>query len=209
MLHWITHTMNALGYVGVLWLMLLENLLPFIPSEIIMPLAGYSAVQGKMSIFFVVASGTVGSVLGNLPIYFVCRAIGRQRLKNWASRHGRWLMLSGEHVDRAKEWFDRHGKKAVFICRMVPGIRPLISIPAGFYKMRFGLYLAYTTFGTFIWVTVLALLGFVLGENFLLVQHYLGPVAFAVLGVLAAAIVYWVLKHRKGHTPGDDSLSGR
>ncbi len=198
MLKWIAHTMNGLGYLGVLWLMLLENLVPFIPSEVIMPLAGNAAAQGKMSLLLIVAAGTTGSILGNLPIYFLCRVLGRDRLKSWAERYGTWLTLSAREVEGAREWFGRHGKKAVFLCRMVPGIRPLISIPAGFYRMHFGLYLAYTALGTFLWVAFLGMMGFFLGEHFLLVEHYLGPVAFAVLGILGGTLVFWVVKRRRG-----------
>src|SRR5687767_4658381 len=131
MLEWITEFMNSMGYFAIVFLMFLENVFPPIPSEVIMPMAGFTATQGKLSFIGVVIAGTLGSVLGALPLYFVGKTIGEDRLKSWAHSHGKWLTVSRDDIDKAKEWFEKHGAIAVLIGRLVPGVRSLISLPAG------------------------------------------------------------------------------
>jgi membrane protein DedA with SNARE-associated domain len=191
MLEWMTEIMNALGYAGIVFLMFLENVFPPIPSEIIMPLAGFTATQGRLSFVGVVIAGMVGSVLGALPLYYLGARVGEHRLVAWADRHGRWLTVSGEDVKRASAWFNRHGGKAVFFGRLVPGIRSLISIPAGISEMNLPLFLLYSAIGTGLWAAFLAYLGYLLGKNYEQVDAYLGPVSYIVLGALAAAFAVW------------------
>src|SRR4028119_1799709 len=123
MFEWITNLMNSLGYFAVVVLMFLENMFPPIPSELIMPLAGYTVTKGKLTFVGVVLAGTLGSVLGALPLYYLGQFIGEERLKTWADQHGKWLTVSREDIEQSRSWFDRHGSKAVFLCRLVPGVR--------------------------------------------------------------------------------------
>jgi membrane protein DedA with SNARE-associated domain len=197
MLEWITETMNSLGYVGIVLLMFLENVFPPIPSEIIMPLAGFTATQGRLSFVGVVIAGMLGSVLGALPLYYLGARVGEERLVGWADRHGRWLTVSGQDITRAVAWFNRHGGKAVFFARLVPGVRSLISIPAGIGRMKLPLFLLYSAMGTRLWAAFLAYLGHLLGENYEQVDAYLGPVSYVVLGALAVAFVVWVVQRRR------------
>lgn len=197
MLEWITNTMDSLGYLGIGLLMFLENLFPPIPSELIMPLAGLTVAQGKLQFAPVVVAGVVGTVLGALPWYYAGKILGEQRLKRLADRYGKWLTISSKDITEAKRWFDKHGGKAVFFCRIVPGVRTLISLPAGISNMHLVPFLLYSTLGTLLWVGLLTYAGYALGENYALVEEYLAPVSKIVLIALIVAFVVWVVRRNK------------
>src|SRR3546814_5794331 len=129
MFDWIVAAIERTGYLGIALLMLAENLFPPIPSELIMPLAGFTAAQGNLSFPLLVAAGTTGSLLGAVFWYIIGRWLGCDRLKRWADRHGRWMTMSPEDVDKAAEWFGRHAGKAVLFGRLVPAVRTLLSVP--------------------------------------------------------------------------------
>lgn len=194
MVEWITNTMNSLGYWGIGLLMFLENLFPPIPSELIMPLAGFTVAQGKLNFALVVLAGVVGTVIGAIPWYYIGKIFGEQRLKSWADKYGKWLTISSKDIDKAKRWFDRHGGKAVFLCRLVPGVRTLISLPAGMCEMPLVPFFLYSTIGTTLWVGLLTYAGYLLGDNYELVDEYLGPVSKIVLVTLIIALVLWVVR---------------
>ena len=198
MVDWILGVIGSLGYPGAALLMFLENVFPPIPSEVVMPLAGVVASRGQLNFWGVVVAGTLGSVLGALPLYYIGARFGLDRLKRWADEHGKWLALSGEEIDHAKEWFDRHGAWVVFFGRLVPGVRSLISIPAGADRMPLPSFLLYTTGGAAIWTGLLAYAGVVLGQNFGVIERYLDPIGWTVFGLLAVLIVYRIVKaHRQ------------
>lgn len=203
MLDWIKNLMDSLGYIGIVCLMFLENVFPPIPSEVIMPLAGFTAAQGNLSFIGVVLAGTLGSVVGALPLYYLGRVVGEDRLKQWADRYGKWLTVSGKEIERADQWFERHGPKAVFIGRLVPGVRSLISIPAGISGMNLLQFLLYSAVGALIWTALLAYLGWLLGENYERVNTYLGPITYVVVGGLLIAGIIWVVRRKKQHTAGE------
>src|SRR5688572_27302821 len=136
MASWVIGFISATGYWGILLLMFVENIFPPIPSEVIMPLAGYMVAHGSLTFLGATAAGMGGSVLGALPLYFAGRKLDKGRVKRYADRHGRWLTVSGDDIDRASRWFDRHGGAAVLLCRLIPGVRSLISIPAGISGMN-------------------------------------------------------------------------
>jgi len=196
-LEWIQNTMTSLGYPGVALLMFLENVFPPIPSELIMPLAGFTASRGELSFVGVVLAGSLGSLLGQLPLYYLGRWVGEEKLVAWADRYGKWLTVSGDDIRRADDWFDRHGHKTVFFARLVPGLRSLISIPAGLSEMCLVTFLVYSALGTGLWALLLAALGGLLGENYEAVDTYLGPVAFVVLGGLLMWALVWVARRRR------------
>ena len=206
MADWVTSFVGSAGYWGIVLLMFLENVFPPIPSELIMPLGGFATARGELNFFGVVAAGTAGSVLGALPFYYLGRVVDEERLKGWANRCGRWLTVSGEDIARADDWFDRHGGTAVFLCRLVPGIRSLISIPAGMSGMSMIPFLLYTTLDTGLWAAALAYAGRLLGKNYDRVQNYVGPAAYVVLGLLAVAVVGWVV-YRKRRAGGRGEAS--
>jgi len=120
--------------------------------------------------------------LGALPLYYLGAKLGEERLKRLATRHGRWLTFSSEDVDKSKEWFERHGAKAVLFCRLIPGIRSFISIPAGFNRMNLASFMLFTTMGAGIWTSLLAYTGYILGTNFRQIGEYLDIVTYVVFG---------------------------
>lgn len=197
MVEWITNTMDSLGYWGIGILMFLENLFPPIPSELIMPLAGFTISQGKMEFAPAVFAGVMGTVIGALPWYYAGKILGEQRLKSLADRYGKWLTISSKDITKATGWFDRHGGKAVFFCRLVPGVRTLISLPAGISNMPILPFLLYSTIGTTLWVGLLTYAGYALGDNYELVDEYLAPVSKIVLAILIAAFVIWIVQKRR------------
>jgi membrane protein DedA with SNARE-associated domain len=197
MANWIINTIQATGYFGIVFLMFLENVFPPIPSELIMPLAGYMAAEGKQNLLGVVVAGTVGAVLGALPLYYAGYFLGEERLKVFADRHGRWLTMSREDLDRAKKWFDQHGGRAVFLCRLIPALRSLISIPAGVAGMSLPAFLCYTAMGAGLWTALLTYAGYFLGANFEQVGKYLNPASYIVLAAILAMYLKRVFAPKK------------
>lgn len=196
MSRWVMDVMQSGGYFGLVFLMVLENVFPPIPSEVILPLAGYMASQDRLLLGGVIAAGTFGSVLGQLPLYWAGRKFGQQRLCRFAARHGRWLAVSPRDIDRASAWFDRRGAWTVLVCRLIPGLRSLISIPAGMHRMPMATFLLWTSVGTAAWSALLAWAGYWLGSNFEQVSTWLGPVSWIVLGAIVAIYLWRVLTHR-------------
>jgi membrane protein DedA with SNARE-associated domain len=197
MTEWIVNTMTTLGYLGIGLLMFLENLFPPIPSELIMPLAGFTAAQGQLNIAAAIAAGVLGTVIGALPWYYAGKLLGEERLRDWADKYGKWITITGKDIDRSKHWFDRHGVKAVFFCRMVPGVRTLISLPAGISDMHIVPFLIYSTVGTVLWVGLLTAAGYVLGNNYTLVEEYLAPVSKIVLASLVIGLLIVVIRRNQ------------
>ncbi len=197
MAEWVIGIVEKTGYAGIALLMFLENVFPPIPSELIMPLGGFAATGGELSFAWVCVYGTIGSVVGQLPLYYLGRVLGEERIKAFAERHGKWLLVSGEDVERASAWFDRHGGQAVLFCRVVPGVRSLISIPAGIRKMNLGRFLLYSTLGMGVWATLLAWAGRLLGANYEAVSDYIGPAAIAVFALLIGALVWRAVRRKR------------
>jgi membrane protein DedA with SNARE-associated domain len=197
---WVTTTMTSMGYLGIGLLMFLENLFPPIPSELIMPLAGFTVSQGKMEFVPAVAAGVIGTVLGAYPWYYAGKFLSEARLRGLADRYGKWLTISGKDIDNANQWFNRRGGMAVLLCRLVPGVRTLISLPAGLNEMALIPFTIYSTIGTILWVTLLTFLGFQLGENYDKVDVWLAPVSKLVVFGLLGFLVYWVWKRKKSQS---------
>ena len=187
---WIKSIIEGFSYPGILLLMLLENVFPPIPSELIMPLAGFISTQGQLSFVGLVIAGTLGSVIGAIVLYYAGRWIGGERLRKWSDRHGRWIGLSSKDLDKSDDWFKRHGAKTVLLGRVVPGVRSLISIPAGVSSMAFPVFLLYTTLGSAIWTVLLAYAGRLLGRNYEQVEHVIGPISTAVVvGIILTLVI--------------------
>lgn len=189
MIDWIIDLMSAGGYLALGGLMFLENLFPPIPSEIVMPLGGFLAAQGRFTLTMTILVGTVGTVFGAYFWYWVGQRVGEERLRVFAVRHGRWLTLGPADVDRASDWFRRKGKWAVMVGRFMPGIRTLISVPAGVANMPLLPFLIYTTLGSLVWIGGLATLGYLLEAQYARVANWMGPLSWVVL----AGFVIWYL----------------
>ncbi len=196
MFHSIVDIVSQGGYLGIFLLMLAENVFPPIPSELIMPLAGFVAARGELNIILVILAGTAGSVVGALPWYYAGALFGKDRLKRLAARHGRWLTVSPGDIDKASDWFERHDAAAVFFGRLVPAVRTLISVPAGGVKMPMLPFLMYSTIGSLIWTCLLALTGYLLQSQYEVVQHYVDPVSKAVVYTVIAIYVYRFIRFK-------------
>lgn len=196
MAEWITNIMNSLGYVGIGLLMFLENVFPPIPSELIMPLAGFTVAQGNMKFLPVLVAGVIGTVLGALVWYYAGIFSGEKRLKNLADKYGKWITVSSSDIETAQNWFRRHGTKAVFFGRFIPGIRTLISLPAGLNNMPLIPFLIYSTLGTIMWVGLLTYAGYLLGDNYTLVDEYLAPVSKIVIASVVIWFIIWIIRRR-------------
>lgn len=200
MQEWIRTMMESLGHFGIGLLMFLENLFPPIPSELIMPLAGYTASlpNSKIQIVPAIAAGVIGTIIGALPWYYVGKLVGEENIERLANKYGKWISISSQDIAKANRWFTKHGEKAVLLCRLVPGVRTLISLPAGLNAMPLIPFLIYSTIGTFLWVSLLTFAGYKLGQNYELVDEYLGPVSKIVfLGLIVAFGVWLFLKKKK------------
>ncbi|MDX1689170.1 MAG: DedA family protein [Candidatus Promineifilaceae bacterium] len=191
---WITDLVTDLGYVGLALLTFIENVFPPIPSEIIMPLGGFLVAEGELSLLGVVLAGTLGSVAGSLVFYFLGWQFRRDRLREWVGRHGRWLLLTVDDVEKAYGWFDRHGRAAVFLGRLIPGVRSLISLPAGSSAMRLGPFLLYTALGTAIWSAALAYGGMLLGDQYERLSRLLQQATYVVIALLLLVIARWIVQ---------------
>ena len=178
-----------MGYGAIFAAMFLENLFPPIPSELIMPLGGFYVHQGQLALIPVVLAGLIGTVLGALPWYGIGRLMNEERLEQWLERHGHWIGISTQDLHRTRTWFNRYGTALVFWGRLVPGIRTLISVPAGIELMPFTPFLIWTTAGSLIWTLLLTLAGMALGEGYANVELWIEPVAKAIKVLLVIAVV--------------------
>jgi membrane protein DedA with SNARE-associated domain len=195
---WIIQIMTSLGYWGIGLLMFAENLFPPIPSELIMPLAGFTVAKGTMNFTLAVLAGVIGTILGAFPWYYAGKFVGEERLKHLADKYGKWITVSGKDIDKATRWFNRYGNKAVLFGRLVPGVRTLISLPAGLSDMHLVPFLIYSTLGTTAWVMILTFLGFQLGDKYELVEQYLDPISKIVVVLLVILFIAWiVMKQQK------------
>ena len=193
---WVLAIMAKFGYLGIIFAMFAENVFPPIPSEVIMPAAGFAASQGNLNLLLVIAAGTLGSVLGALPLYYLGSVFDKARLTALTAKYGKYLLVKPEDVEAADAWFNRHGKKAIFFGRMVPGIRSLISIPAGMNKMALTPFLVLTTLGAAIWTTVLTLAGYHFGENYQVIEKMLAPYSKIFLLLAVVIIIGWLVRRR-------------
>ena len=196
MFEWVLSVIESWGYPGIFLLMVTEHLFPPIPSEVIMPLAGYLAASGKLALVPTIIAGTLGSVVGTSAWLAVGWWIGAERLKRWAARYGRVMTLSPSDIDRAQAWFDRWGGAAVFLGRMIPAVRTLISVPAGIARMPLGRFFAFTVLGSLLWTLVLTLAGFVLKANFHLVEEVIDPLSKVVVVTVIVVYIYRVVTWR-------------
>lgn len=202
MLHWISYLVGALNYWGVAILMAIENIFLPLPSELIMPLAGFETANGRLGLSGVILGGTIGSVLGALPLYYAGRALGEERTAKWVERYGRWTLFRGKDLTRATARFSGHSFVDVIIAQLLPGVRGLISVPAGVARMNVGLFLLANFIGTLAWCAVLAVAGRILGANFTRIHQFLGPVGWTILGILIAGLGVWAFARKRRRARG-------
>lgn len=197
LIDWLVNTIGAMGYPGIFLLMAMESSVIPVPSEVVMPPAGYLVQQGKMNMGLVILSGTLGSLVGAYANYFVARWLGRPLV----IKYGRYVWITEDHFNKVERYFQTHGEISTFIGRLLPVIRHLISIPAGIARMNHWRFSLYTTVGAGLWVSILTWIGYFIGQEKSLIMEYshqavLGVVIFSV--VLAS--VYSVIHKRKTGT---------
>ena len=168
-------TNQWIGYGSILLAMFLENLIPPIPSELIMPLGGFYVAQGQLDFFPVVLAGLTGTVIGALPWYGIGKLVNEERLEKWLEKNGRWIGINPKELSRSRKWFNRYGVSLVFWGRLVPGIRTLISVPAGVELMPVSPFLIWTTAGSLIWTLLLTIAGFYLGDSYPTIEKWISP----------------------------------
>jgi membrane protein DedA with SNARE-associated domain len=186
---WVASVIEALGEAGVGLLVALENLVPPIPSEIVLSLAGYLAGQGRVSLVLVLLAATAGSVAGALVLYGLGRVLGEERLRRWLDRIP---LVDASDLDRADRWFERHGRSAVLFGRCAPVVRSLISVPAGANRMPLGRFVVLTAIGSGVWNALFVLGGYLLGERWQDVQRYSHWFDYAMAAFFVAAVGWWV-----------------
>jgi membrane protein DedA with SNARE-associated domain len=195
-LDWVVLVMRTVGSPGVGLATALETVFPPVPSELVLPLAGYTASQGYYSVFAAIAWATAGSLAGALVLYWLGAAWGLERICALADRIP---LMHAEDVRRAVAWFSRHGRTAVFVGRLVPGVRSLISIPAGIDRMPLLRFSVFTTAGSLVWNAALILAGYELGEQWHVVEGYVGPasnVVYVLISVIVVVVAARRLRHR-------------
>ena len=214
--NWVQDVINQFGYLGVALLVVIENVFPPIPSEIVLPFAGFVAQQGASAVNATAGSAqsdttvigmmiaaTVGSVVGALVLYFVSAAIGPERLRGFVERFGKWFGVKSSDLVRAEEWFDRRSVAAVLVGRCVPLIRSIVSIPAGFRRMKLTSFVVLTAIGSAVWNIALIGAGALLGDQWERVGEYVGVFQWLVIAAVLLLLVRFVvsrLKNRRRKT---------
>lgn len=191
---WVLSIMEKLGYLGIAFLMFLDNIFPPIPSEIIMPSAGYTASKGELTLIGVIIAGSAGSILAAMLFYWIGRKVPQQRLFQFIERYGKYLRIQVADLDKALIWFNKHGHRIVFFGRMIPAVRSLISIPAGISRMPFSKFMFYSSAGTLIWTSFLAYLGYHFSENQTLMLAILQRISYLIFALIALYIIWWAIK---------------
>jgi len=189
---WAISVVEALGPVGVAALVVLENIFPPIPSEIVLPLAGFVAATGDADLVVMIVAATIGSLIGAYLLYGIAAAIGPVRLRRFVVAHGRWFGLTEDDLDRSEAWFDDRANLAVLLCRCVPLMRSLISIPAGLRRMPLVPFTLYTLIGSLVWNTALIVAGYLLGDNWETAGQPAEIMQKAVLVVIGVAVAWFV-----------------
>ncbi|MFD1178791.1 DedA family protein [Paenibacillus puldeungensis] len=198
--NWITQFMEQYGYFGIFLLIALENVFPPIPSEVILTFGGFMTTYTSLTATGVIIASTLGSVIGAVILYGIGYLLNVDRLEKWIDRWGRYIRVKKADIRRADAWFERYGYWTVLFCRMIPLIRSLISIPAGMAKMKFGLFLFFTTIGTLIWNIALVLVGAAVGGSWEQIVEFMDIYSYVVYGLIAIGltlILLWLVRKRK------------
>ena len=198
--------MEQFGYFGVAFLIMIENLFPPIPSEVILTFGGFMTTTTELNIPLMIVAATIGAVVGAAILYGIGTLLDVERLDKIVDKYGNILRITHADIHKADSWFDRYGFWTVFFCRFVPLIRSLISLPAGMANMNFGLFLLFTTVGTVIWNTVLIYLGAAVGSQWETIVHYMdiySNIAYVIIGLVGIAVIIWYIRKRKQTVKAD------
>ena len=186
-----------IAYLVICFAMFLENIIPPIPSEIIMPLGGFFVYQGNLNFYVLVIFGLIGTVLGAIPWYYLGKFLNEKKLANFVESKGKFLGITSKDLNKSKLWFDKYGVSLVFWGRLIPGVRTLVSVPAGIELMPLKKFLVWTTLGSLIWVVLLSLSGYIFGENYKIIESYLDNFKFFIKPLLILFLVFFIFKYLK------------
>ena len=190
---------SSFAYLIIGFAMFLENIIPPIPSEIIMPLGGYFVYQGSLNFYILIIFGSAGTLLGSFPWYFLGKALNEQKISSFLDKRGKFLGITSKDLSKSRLWFDKYGTLLVFWGRLIPGIRTLISVPAGIELMPIGTFFLWTSLGTIIWVTILTYAGYVFGENYQNISLYLDDFKVFLKPLLILFIIYVTIKFLRNY----------
>ena len=196
----IIEIMNNYGYLGICLLILIENVFPPIPSELILTFGGFMTTNSNITVIGVIIAATIGSLLGAIILYYIGKILNKERLiKIVTSKYGKWLRIKPKDIEAADKWFDEKGNKTVFFCRFIPVVRSLISIPAGMSEMPMLKFILYTFLGSTIWNTALVCVGAFAGDKkdyILNILNNASHVILILLVIIFIAVVFWYYKFR-------------
>ena len=195
--HYIIKLIESTSYVGIFVLMTLESALIPIPSEITMPFSGFLASSGKLSLLAIILTGTIANLVGSYIAYYIGYFLEETILLKLIRKYGKLILLSEHDYERAHNWFQKYGDKIIFISRLLPGIRTVISLPAGMFEMDIKKFTLYTLLGCFIWSAFLTYLGYALGENWAALEVYFRKFQIVIAAAIIAAILWYLEKHLK------------
>lgn len=195
--HFIISFIQSTSYVGIFLLMLLESALIPIPSEVTMPFSGFLASQGILNFWLVVIVGTIANLVGSLIAYYIGYFIEETILLKLIKKYGKFILVSEREYRHAEHWFQKYGDKIIFISRILPAVRTVISLPAGVFKMDIKKFIIYTTVGCFLWSIFLTYVGFYLGENWASLEGYYRKFEYLIVAVIVIGVVYYIYKKVK------------
>ena len=185
---------STIAYLTICFAMFLENIIPPIPSEIILPLGGFFVYQQKLNFYILVFWGLLGTIAGSLPWYYLGKLVNEKRLSNFLDKRGKYLGITSDDLAKSKLWFDKYGVSLVFWGRLVPGIRTLISVPAGMELMPLKRFIVWTTLGSLIWIALLTYAGYIFGENYHIIDTYLNQIKYFVKPIIILIFLYFFIK---------------
>ena len=189
--------MEQLGYLGIALLMFLDNVFPPVPSEIIMPSAGFTASKGQLLLSGVIMAGSMGSLLAAAVLYWIGYKIPNDKILSTVDKYGKYLFIKAADVQKALQWFEQYGHRIVFFGRMIPAVRSLISIPAGMSHMPFWKFMSYSAAGTIIWTTFLACVGYYFGNNIELMHQIFSRVGYVIIAIVIVVCGWWLYRKIK------------
>ncbi|MDQ5944308.1 MAG: hypothetical protein QG658_375 [Patescibacteria group bacterium] len=195
----ISHAIAQLGYIGIFLIMFIETIFPPIPSELVLPFAGYAAFRGELSVMGVVIAGTMGSLTGAACFYVLGRSLKEHKLQALIARYGKWFGLKEKDVAKSQKWFEKHGLVAVFFARLLPGMRSLISVPAGLHRIKPLPFFLLSLLGSAAWTLILVLGGYLLEDQYYLIADKVKPLSYIVLGLLVSGIIYFLWRRLGGY----------
>jgi membrane protein DedA with SNARE-associated domain len=195
---WIEELIAAIGYPGIVLVMAIENIFPPIPSEAVLPFAGALSAKGELDFWGAVAAGTAGSLIGAVVLYAIGYFAREAGVRKLVATYGKYLFISEKDLDRGAAWFERYGEAVIFFGRLIPIIRSIISVPAGYTRMNFGRFLLFTTLGTALWSLILTYVGRLLGENWEDIKNFIEPyqntTLIAIIAIVAGFIGWRALR---------------